>query len=114
MTVRDNGLRQLTNLTCLDIANNGIISDKGIETLTRLESLNLRNNDTITSHGIRALTNLRNMTISGTYKFDGLIPNLRSLTVYNSYLHPTNSTPIVPPGCRVGYSIYTGQDWQEK
>ena len=59
----NNKIKELINLTSLNLANNRVIKDDGINSLTNLTSLNLKNNFSITNNGINNLINLKSLNL---------------------------------------------------
>jgi hypothetical protein len=84
----DNGIKELSNLTCLNLDGNTIITDNGIKNLTSLTSLDLSYNENITDEGIRKLKNLTNLNLWCNEKItdDGLkhLVNLKILNLCNN------------------------------
>lgn len=83
--INDTVLKNLTNLTNLNLGDNELITDDGIKNLSQLTSLNLSNNDKITDEGIKNLTALTSLNLTNTEKisnkvFKNLI-ELRSLNL---------------------------------
>jgi Leucine-rich repeat (LRR) protein len=80
----DEEIKNLTNLTTLNLFSNINITDEGIKNLTNLTSLNLHNNFKITNNGITKLTNLTilNLCNNPMITEEG-IKNLHKLTRVN-------------------------------
>lgn len=82
--ISSNEIKQLTNLTHLDMSNNSTIKNKDLRTLTKLETLIIISNDNIDNNTIKALPNLTNLNIKDnrviTYKVIGQLTKLKFLT----------------------------------
>lgn len=115
--IADDGIRQLTNLTELDLSFNDTITNKGICHLTHLKKLSLRRTAHVNDKGIAKLTNLTHLDLRGNQRItvDVLkyLTKLKHLDVRENKTMSVNFKEYlkINPKCKVHYRAIFGCDF---